>query len=120
MNVNWDGLITFFGTVDLKKTQEFYTGFLGFSLEKDQGKCQRYAIPGGGKIGFCSHIQVNAHPGSPIITFITNEVDQVYEDLINRGLIVQKKPEKNPYFHIYHFFIQDPNGYTVEIQKFLE
>ena len=120
MNINWNGMIAFFGTGDLKKTEQFYKEILGFSLEKDQGKCQIYDVPGGGKIGFCSHIPVNAHSKSPIITFVTDEVDQVYENMINRGLVIQNKPEKNLYFHIYHFFVQDPNGYTVEIQKFLE
>src|SRR6056297_1482632 len=120
MAIEWQGMIAFFGTNDLKKTEHFYTKLLEFSLFKDQGKCQIYNIPGGGKIGFCSHIKVTADEKSPIITFVTEKVDQVYETLIHKGVKISHKPEKNPYFPIYHFFLEDPNGYTVEIQRFLD
>jgi len=120
MTFEWNGMITFLGTEDLKKTKKFYTEYLGFILFKDQGKCQIFQIPGGGMIGFCSHINVNSSNKSPIITFITSEVDKVYASLIKLGLEIPEKPRKNPYFPIYHFFLEDPNGYTVEIQKFLD
>lgn len=119
MSFEWNGMITFLGTEDLKKTEEFYTEYLGFKLFKDQGKCQIYKVPGGGMIGFCSHIQVITSKKSPIITFIINNVDEMYEHLIKKGLKIQERPQENSYFPIYHFFLQDPNGYTVEIQKFL-
>ncbi len=116
----WNGMITFLGTKDLQETKRFYTDYLGFNLYKDQGKCQIYQVPGGGMIGFCSHISVITSKKSPIITFITPNVDEVYEYLIKIGLEIPEKPRKNPYFPIYHFFLQDPSGYTIEIQKFLD
>jgi catechol 2,3-dioxygenase-like lactoylglutathione lyase family enzyme len=120
MTCEWKGMITFLGTKDLQKTTKFYIDHLGFKLYKDQGKCHIYTVPGGGMIGFCSHIDVMASSKSPIITFITPDVDKMYHYLIEKGVEIEKKPEKNPYFPIYHFFLQDPNGYTVEIQKFLD
>ena len=120
MTFEWNGMITFLGTEDLKNTKIFYTEYLGFKLYKDQGKCQIFQIPGGGMIGFCSHINVIKSIKSPIITFITPEVDKVYDFLIKQGLSIPEKPRKNPYFPIYHFFIEDPNGYSVEIQNFLD
>ena len=120
MAFEWNGMITFLGTEDLEKTAKFYTKDLGFKMYKDQGKCQIYQVPGGGMIGFCSHIQVKATKKSPIITFITPNVDQVYNKLKKSGLEIPEKPQKNPYFPIYHFFLDDPNGYTIEIQKFID
>lgn len=58
-------MITFLGTEDLEKTRKFYTEYLGFNLYKNQEKCQIYEAPGGGMIGFCSHINVitSKNPG---------------------------------------------------------
>lgn len=120
MVFDWNGMITFLGTQDLRKTEEFYTKFLGFKCYKDQGKCQIYKVPGGGMIGFCSHIDVIASRKSPIITFITSDVDQVYHILTKKEVAIHEKPKKNPNFPIYHFFLKDPNGYTIEVQKFLD
>lgn len=120
MDFNWEGMITFFATEDLKRTDEFYADALGFELYMDQGKCRIYSVPGGGKIGFCTHFGVNVRQNSPIITFVTQDVDEVYKRLSNRGIKMNKEPSLNPNFPIYHFFVEDPNGYKVEIQRFTE
>lgn len=57
---------------------------------------------------------------SPIITFITEDVDEFYTKLISAVLEITEKPKINHKFNIYHFFFKDPNGYTLEIQKFLD
>jgi catechol 2,3-dioxygenase-like lactoylglutathione lyase family enzyme len=116
----WDGLIVFLGTHDLLATHEFYSGLLGLPLYKDQGLCRIYTVPGGGKLGFCKHMDNVAKGNSPYITLLTDEVDAMYDRLLAAGIEVRISPKKNERFNIYHFFINDPNGYTVEIQKFLE
>jgi len=117
--MNWQDSIIFLGAEDLEKVDEFYGNFLGLSLFKDQGLCRIYDIPGGGKIGFCSHMEKNTGDKSPIITLLTEEVDSVYQDSKNKGLEIVKKPAENKRFNIYHFFMKDPEGYCVEVQKFL-
>jgi catechol 2,3-dioxygenase-like lactoylglutathione lyase family enzyme len=57
---------------------------------------------------------------SPILTLVTEEVDEFYSNLISKGVKIKEKPELNHKFHIYHFFFEDPNGYTIEIQRFLD
>jgi len=57
---------------------------------------------------------------SPIITLVTEDVDKVYNKLINKGLKIAESPKLNKKFNIYHFFFKDPNGYKIEIQRFLE
>lgn len=116
----WSDNICFFGTEDLQKTHDFYSLQLGLTLERDQGICHIYRVPGGGGLGFCSHMPVVQREKSPIITLITDDVDAVYLDLLKEGLEPLHAPQENPKFLIYHFFVRDPNGYLVEVQKFLD
>ncbi len=118
-NMIYEGLIVFLGTNDLEITHTFYHDILGLPLYKDQGLCRIYDIPSGGRIGFCQHMDVSISGKSPIITILTENVDEVYKKLLQKGVKIEKEPVVNHKFNIYHFFAIDPNGYHVEIQKFL-
>ncbi|MFX1348016.1 MAG: VOC family protein [Promethearchaeota archaeon] len=72
------------------------------------------------KLVFCEHMDVIYKEKSPIITFIADNVDETYNKFIKLGLEIKDKPKMNHKFNIYHFFLEDPNGYTLEIQKFLD
>lgn len=112
--------IFFLGTDDLTKTADYYLNVLNLTLYKDQGICQIYNISNDCKIGFCTHMSITRETKSPILTFVTEDVDKIYEELLNRGAKISQPPQKNLKFKIYHFFMEDPNGYTIEIQKFLD
>ena len=112
--------ITFFGTEDLIKTSNFYLNILELTLYKDQGVCLIFNINSQSKIGFCENMSVIHNDKSPIITLVTEDVDIFYKKLIKLGLEITEKPKINQRFNIYHFFFKDPNGYTIEIQKFLD
>ena len=94
--------ITFLGTKDLIKTSNFYQNILGFTIFKDQKICLIFNINDKSKIGFCEHMKVFQDEKSPIITFVTEEVDETYNRLINAGVIIAEKPKVNHKFHIYH------------------
>lgn len=115
----WSDNIVFFGAEDLEATHLFYAQSLKLPLERDQGLCRIYRAPGGGGLGFCSHMSVAHQPRSPILTLITERVDEVYNQLKAAGLEIEHPPKENPTFGIYHFFLRDPNGYLVEVQRFL-
>lgn len=115
-----EGLILFLGTLDLDKTHQFYTQALELNMIIDQGACRIYRVPGGGHIGFCSHIPPVLGEKSPIVTLVTQDVDGCYEKLIEWGVAILHPPAINPRFGIYHFFLKDPNGYTLEIQRFTD
>ena len=116
----WEGLIPFFGARDLETTHRFYTEVLGLSLYKDQGLCRIYEVSPGAWIGFCTHHPVVPPELSPMITLLTADVDQVHRRLEAAGIETDGPPRVNPRFRIYHFFALDPNGYKVEIQRFLD
>lgn len=115
----WNGSVVFFGTKDLKKTHEFYSGILGLKLYLDQKGCLIYNVNGGGMIGFCEHLERIQVYKSPIITLVTEKVDEIYDLIVSKNFNPITSPEKNEKYNIYHFFMKDPNGYTLEIQKFL-
>lgn len=116
--MDWDGSIVFFGAPDLSSVASFYGELLELPLYKDQGVCRIYQIPGGGMIGFCNHIKPIRSQKSPIITLLTDQVDEVYKRVVEAGHSATP-PTLNETFHIYHFFLDDPHGYTVEIQRFV-
>jgi len=118
--VKWEGSIVFMGITDMEKTDSFYREKLGLELYKDQGLCRIYIVPGGGMLGFCTHQEVVSRDKSPIITLLTPDVEDCHKALKEKGVKVEEKPKINPRFKIHHFFLQDPDGYTVEIQRFLE
>ncbi len=111
--------ILFLGTDDLKETNHFYRNALGLDLYKNQKTCMIYKINEKSSIGFCTHLKKTIDGRSPILTLIVDDVDQVYERMIDQGIDIEDKPKKNEQFNIYHFFFKDNNGYTIEIQKFL-
>lgn len=55
-----------------------------------------------------------------IFTLVTQQVDEWYEFLSERGVEFEKPPEKNELYNIYHCFLRDPSGYLIEIQRFLD
>jgi len=117
--VQWDGLVAFLPTDDLQATHRFYHELLGMPLYKDQGKCRIYRVSNDSYVGFCTHFPQSA-PEGMIITLLTDRVDEAYESLSGQqDIAVEHPPKQNPQFNIYHFFAHDPNGYKVEIQKFL-
>jgi catechol 2,3-dioxygenase-like lactoylglutathione lyase family enzyme len=112
--------ILFLGTEDLGKTADFYLKVLEFKLYKNQELCQIFSITKDSKIGFCSHMPVVCSEKSPIITLVTTKVDEFYEKMVSNDILISQKPKLNNQFKIYHFFFKDPNGYTIEVQKFVD
>ena len=111
--------ITFLGTEDLEKTSRFYQNVLGLTLYLDQGVCRIFNVNNQSKIGFCEHMSIIHGEKNPILTLVTEEVDEMYRKITSSEVKIPEKPKINLKFNIYHFFLQDPNGYTIEIQKFL-
>ncbi|MBS1249427.1 MAG: hypothetical protein MAG431_01007 [Chloroflexi bacterium] len=113
--------ITFLYTTDLDKSARFYEEVMGFPLKLDQGGCRIYTVTENAYLGVCQ--RPNAQPPGErvvIFTFVTPEVDSWYEHLIEQGVEIETPPAENPEYGIYHFFLRDPNGYLLEVQRFLE
>jgi len=117
--------ITFIYTDDLEKSAAFYENILGFDLWLDQGSCRIYKVSSTGLIGICQSSDQSKGAFSAgeqthvILTIVTPEVDDWYAYLKAKGITFDKPPTLNTTYHIYHCFLRDPNGYLIEIQRFM-
>ena len=112
--------VTFLSTSDLEKTAHFYENVFGLDLVLNQGTCRIYRICGDGFLGFCQREGVTPHSSGVIFTLVTSEVDKWYQFLQEKDIGVEEPPTHNPTYNIYHFFVTDPNGYSIEIQEFFD
>jgi catechol 2,3-dioxygenase-like lactoylglutathione lyase family enzyme len=119
-----DQQITFLYTRDLAETARFYEEVMGLALKLDQGGCRIYQVSQDGYLGFCQ--RDDAPEGSSptaarhiILTLVAQDVDGWYDHLRENGVAFEKAPAVNPRYQIYHCFLRDPNGYLIEIQRFL-
>ena len=108
--------IVFMSTRMLDDLVGFYTGRLGMEVWLEQEDCTilRYDNL---CLGFC---QRESATTEGIITFwfeTSREVDERYAELSD---LAEGPPERNPKYRIYHFFLRDPEGRLVEMQRFLE
>lgn len=117
-----DEQITFLYTADLQTTARFYEDILGLRLSCDQRTCRIYHVTGRGFLGICQRddAQPDFQRRDIIITLVTPDVDGWYESLREKGVKFDKPPDENPHYRIYHCFLRDPNGYLIEIQRFLD
>ncbi len=110
--------ITFLHARDLGATYHFYCDLLGLPLVRDQGTCLIFRTAPDAFLGFCEHIQPMDPGRKVILTLVSDDVDGWYRYLISKGLPLVDQPKANPQYQIYHFFLEDPDGYPIEIQKF--
>jgi catechol 2,3-dioxygenase-like lactoylglutathione lyase family enzyme len=117
--VKLDGLIAFYPCHDLEATRNFYERDLCLPLVRDQGTCLIFGVALNAHVGFCQHDAVLEHRGL-IVTLLTEDVDGFYQRLRQLGVETEAAPKQNDTYRIYHFFALDPDGYRVEVQRFLE
>ncbi len=118
----FDGLVTFLNTTDLAATAVFYERSLELPLALDQGDCLIFRVGHDSYLGFCRHeLAGDWRPVSGVIlTLVAEDVDAWYARLSDKGIPFELEPTVNPRFKIYHCLLRDPNGYLIEIQRFLD
>ncbi len=111
--------ITFLPTADLQATHAFYAEVLGLELALDQGTCRIYRVVGQSFWGFC----LRAAPVAPeqvVLTLCSDDVEAWHRRLEEIGIATDGPPRINPKYGIQHFYARDPNGYRIEVQRFLD
>lgn len=111
--------ITFLPTTDLQATSKFYEDFLGFKLILDQGDCRIFKTCSNAYLGFCER-EFEIVKGKILLTLVVDDVENQYKILSRNSSLEISEVVYNEKYNIIHFFITDPNGYLVEIQKFLK
>ncbi len=120
-DVLFEQQITFIYVSDLEAARKFYEDILQFPLVLDQGSCRIVSTiqGGGGFLGYCERKKEEVDSGGIIFTLVSSMVDEWFIYLQSRGVEIPEPPKINPAYDIYHFFLRDPDGYTLEIQQFL-
>ncbi len=118
-DLSLDSQITFLYTDDLERSARFYEDVLGFRLALDQGSCRIYQVIGAvAYLGICQGTGAPVEPAGIILTLVSQDVDGWYERITSRGWACEHPPRRNENYDIYHFFLRDPSGYRIEIQRF--
>lgn len=117
-----EGQITFLYTEDLERAGDFYQNVIGLRLVLDQGTCRIYRTGEGAYLGTCQvkGDQKLGERKGVIFTLVVEDVDGWFAYLKSKGVHLQEEPQISEAYGIYHFFLEDPDGYVLEVQRFLD
>ncbi len=116
-----DQHITWVYTTDLEDTCRFYDTILGFEIIRDEGGARIFHVTPASAIGVCKALPGRiVQPDGSMISLVTADVDAWYDRLARHKATLRGAPERLEEFGIYGFFAEDPNGYVIEFQKFLD
>lgn len=118
MKLPADSLILFLKTRKPVETRDFYSRVMSSPVVLEQSGCWIHQVSKSGFVGFCDRDGVTDNPESVMITYVLDDVDAAYQRLLANGVEVDGEPRLNPTYGIYHFFAKDPNGYSIEVQRF--
>jgi catechol 2,3-dioxygenase-like lactoylglutathione lyase family enzyme len=116
-------LVSFRPVRDLAASRDFYERDLGLPLVRDQGACLIFRVAAGGYLGLCqagydgSDVPL-PHDDRWIETLVVDDVEAVHRRLLRVGADVDGPPRVNERFAITQFFVRDPDGYRLEVQRF--
>lgn len=114
------GFITFLKTTRSEETRQFYGESIGLDLVLEQAHCWIYRVAGGAYLGFCDADAPSLGPEKVVLTLLTDDVPAWHAKLSAAGVVTDGPPRENQTYHIEHFYATDPNGYLVEVQRFLD
>jgi len=119
--LNITSQITWVYTNNLEQTSKFYEKDLELELVIDEGTARIFQVSSTAQIGVCAAFEDRVvEPKGGMITIVTNDVDGWFAQLTKKGVVANTPPHVLEKFNIYTFFLEDPNGYVIEIQQFLE
>ncbi|MGD9147513.1 MAG: VOC family protein [Anaerolineae bacterium] len=114
--------ITFLYYRQIEPVANFYEETMSFELVEDQGWAKIYRAGGtayvgivAGEKGFHSPQERNA----VLVTLVVDDVAAWYEHLKSQGVRMLSALEHRHEIGIQCFFLQDPGGYTLEVQQFM-
>ncbi len=117
-----EGAITFLYYKDLATVARFYEAVMGLELVIDQGFAKIYRLVGQAHLGIVDETKGyhRANPIKPVeITLLVNDVDGWYQRIRSLGVETLDEPHTIESIGARVFLLQDPEGYVIEIQKFL-
>ena len=120
--VGVEGLVTFLYYKDLEEAATFYEEVMGFEVTVDQGWAKIYRVTDGAYVGVVDEKRGyhSASPTKPVmVTLMVPDVDAWYRYLRERDVETLSEPRDVEELGLRAFLLEDPEGYVIEIQKFL-
>lgn len=100
----------------------FYQDILGIKPREECSVWVAFELPNGIVFGLWSRYiacpRVEAAPGASEISFLVDDVDQVYEDWGKKHVTIAQMPENMGLLR--SFVALDPDGHRIRIYKFFE
>ena len=115
-------LITFLYYHQIEPAASFYEDILGLELVEDQGWAKIYRAGGNAFLGIVAGEQGFHAPqdkNAVLVTLVVDDVPVWYDRLAGLGVKMLSELEHRQEIGIRCFFLQDPGGYSIEIQQFL-
>ncbi len=117
--LGFDQQVVFLSVSNLEESTKFYGETLGLRLARDQGTCRIFHLSGTSYVGVCQGTPPQGSNGLTL-TMVSDDVDGWYERLQTYKVKIKHSPKLNEKYQIYHFYLEDPDGYTIEIQRFVD
>jgi catechol 2,3-dioxygenase-like lactoylglutathione lyase family enzyme len=115
--------ITFLYYHDLEPIDRFYGEVLGLELVEDQGWAKIYSIGGDAFLGIVAGERGFHEPrreNAVLLTLVVDDVLGWYGYLKERDVNLLTKVREVEDIQVRAFFLEDPGGYTLEIQEFVD
>lgn len=114
--------ITFLYYDDLEPADEFYREVMQLELVEDQGWVKIYSVKGNAFVGIVCGERGFHQPqeeNAVLITLVVDDVFGWYDYLKGKGVKLLTEVREVKDIQIRAFFVEDPGGYSIEIQQFL-
>jgi predicted enzyme related to lactoylglutathione lyase len=115
--------ITFLYYDDLQAASQFYGDVMGFALVEDQRWAKIYQASRGAYVGIVAGERGFHKPqekNAVLLTLLVSDVAQWYEYLKSQGVKIVTELEEKEDIRVRCFFLEDPGGYSIEVQRFLK
>lgn len=114
--------ITFLYYHDLRPVSKFYEEIMGFELIEDQGWAKIYRVNGNAYLGIVDEergFHKAQEKSAVLLTLVVDDVFWWYDYLKRKGVRMLTELREVEDIQIRGFFLEDPGGYTIEVQQFL-
>ncbi|MFC2029738.1 VOC family protein [Chloroflexota bacterium] len=114
--------IVFFYYQDLEAATAFYGDVMGLDIVEDQAWAKIFRVGGNAFLGIVAGDQGFHAPqekNAVLVTMVVDDVPGWYQRLQARGVKMLTEVQHREQIQIECFFVEDPGGYTLEIQSFL-
>jgi predicted enzyme related to lactoylglutathione lyase len=115
--------ITFLYYRQIEPAASFYEQIMGFQLVEDQGWAKIYRTRGNAYLGIVAGEKGFHTPqerNAVLVTLVVDDAAAWYAALKKWDVQMLSELEDRPEIGIRCFFLQDPGGYTLEVQQFLQ